>query len=117
MSIAPFFARGGIFIQHRSLQNGTLNNFTERGDLRVKCTITDLRSKEVINVDNGCRLGCVTDVEIDTCTGCLVSITVFCGRGVFGFCGRGEEIVVCWKDIVVIGDDTILVRKGGTKLP
>ena len=82
----------------------------------MKCTITDLRSKEVINVDNGCRLGCVTDVEIDTCTGCLVSITVFCGRGVFGFCGRGEEIVVCWKDIVVIGDDTILVRKGGTKL-
>jgi len=82
----------------------------------MKCTITDLRSKEVINVDNGCRLGCVTDVEIDTCTGCLVSITVFCGRGVLGFCGRGEEITVCWKDIIVIGDDTILVRKGGTKL-
>ena len=74
----------------------------------MKCTITDLRSKEVINVDNGCRLGCVTDVEIDTCTGCRVSITVFCGRG--------EEITVCWKDIIVIGDDTILVRKGGTKL-
>ena len=82
----------------------------------MKWTVTALRSKEVINVDNGCRLGCVTDVEIDTCTGCLVSITVFCGRGVFGFWGKGEEIVVCWKDIVVIGDDTILVRKGGTKL-
>ena len=69
-----------------------------------------------MNVDNGCRLGCVTDVEIDTCTGCLVSITVFCGKGVCGFLGRGEEFTVCWKDIVVIGSDMILVRKGGSRV-
>ena len=82
----------------------------------MKCTVTALRSKEVVNVDNGCRLGCVSDVEIDTCTGCLVSITVFCVRGIGGLLGRGEEITICWKDIVVIGEDTILVRKGGVKL-
>ncbi len=81
----------------------------------MRCTVTDLRAKEVVNVDNGCRLGCVTDVEIDTCTGCLVSITVFCGKGVCGFLGRGEEFTVCWKDIVVIGSDMILVRKGGSR--
>lgn len=75
-----------------------------------------MRAKEVVNVDNGCRLGCVTDVEIDTCTGCLVSITVFCGKGVCGFLGRGEEFTVCWKDIVVIGSDMILVRKGGSRV-
>ena len=83
--------------------------------ITLKCSITDLRSKEVINVDDGCRLGCVSDVEIDTCTGCLVSIIVFFGHGVCGFLGRGEEIVICWKDIVVIGDDTILVRRGGKR--
>ena len=82
----------------------------------MKCTVTDLRAKEVVNVDNGCRLGCVTDVEIDTCTGCLVSITVFCGKGVCGFLGRVEEFTVCWKDIVVIGSDMILVRKGGSRV-
>ena len=82
----------------------------------MRCTVTDLRAKEVVNVDNGCRLGCVTDVEIDTCTGCLVSITVFCGKGVCGFLGRGEEFTVCWKDIVVIGSDMILVRKGGSRV-
>lgn len=82
----------------------------------LKCSVEDLRSKEVINVDDGCRLGCVTDVEIDTCTGCLVSIIVFCGNGICGFLGRGEEITICWKDIVVIGDDTILVRKGGVRV-
>ena len=82
----------------------------------MRCTVTDLRAKEVVNVDNGCRLGCVTDVEIDTVTGCLVSITVFCGKGVCGFLGRGEEFTVCWKDIVVIGSDMILVRKGGSRV-
>ena len=82
----------------------------------MRCTVTDLRAKEVVNVDNGCRLGCVTDVEIDTVTGCLVSITVFCGKGVCGFLGKGEEFTVCWKDIVVIGSDMILVRKGGSRV-
>ena len=81
----------------------------------LKCSVTDLRSKEVINVDDGCRIGCISDVEIDTCTGSLVSIIVFCGHGICGFLGRGEEIVICWKDIVVIGDDTILVRRGGKR--
>lgn len=82
----------------------------------LKCSVADLRSKEVINLDDGTRIGSVCDVEIDTCTGCLVSIIVFCGHGVCGFLGRGEEIVICFKDIVVIGDDTILVRRGGVRL-
>ncbi len=82
----------------------------------MKCSITDLRSKEVINVEDGCRMGCVSDVEIDTCTGCLTSLFVFCGHGICGFLGKGEDIIIPWKDIIVIGDDTILVRRGGRKL-
>ena len=82
----------------------------------MKCSVTDLRSKDVINVEDGCRIGCVTDVEIDTCTGCLINIVVFCGRGIWGFFGRGEEIIINWKDIVVIGNDSILVRRGLLKL-
>lgn len=75
----------------------------------MNCSITDLRSKEVINAKNGCRLGQVCDVEIDTCTGALVSIIIW-GRGKgFGLFGRDEDIKVRWQDIEVIGDDTILV--------
>ena len=77
----------------------------------MRCSVTDLRTKEVINAKTGKRMGCVTDVEIDTCTGCLVSLCVFCGRGFCGFLGKGEETVVLWQDVVVIGDDTILVNK------
>lgn len=79
----------------------------------MRCSVADLRAREVIDMENGCRIGNVVDVEIDTATGCLLSIIVFCGRGVCGFFGRGEEIKVCWQDIVVIGEDTIIVRKAG----
>ncbi|MBQ8503011.1 MAG: YlmC/YmxH family sporulation protein [Clostridia bacterium] len=75
----------------------------------MNCSITDLRCKEVINSKNGCRIGQVCDVEIDTCTGSLVSIIVWGRPKGFGFFGREEDIKICWQDIEVIGDDTILV--------
>ena len=75
----------------------------------MNCSITDLRNKEVISSKNGCRLGCVSDVEIDTCSGCLVSIIIW-GKGrCFGLLRGSDDIKICWKDIEVIGDDTILV--------
>lgn len=43
----------------------------------MNCCLTDLREKEVINLKDGCRLGCVCDVEIDSCTGRLVAIIIF----------------------------------------
>lgn len=72
------------------------------------CRITELREKEVININDGSRLGCVGDIELDTCTGQLVSIVIF-GRKWLGFFGKSEDIIVYWNDIEVIGDETILV--------
>lgn len=75
----------------------------------MNCCITDLRSKEVINAKNGCRLGQVSDVEIDTCSGKVTALVIW-GRGkCFGLFGRHEDIKIHWQDIEVIGDDTILV--------
>lgn len=75
----------------------------------MNCSITDLRNKEVINAKNGCRLGCVSDVEIDTCSGCIVSIIIW-GKGkCFGLLPKDDDIKILWKDIEVIGDDTVLV--------
>jgi len=85
------------------------------------CRITDLHSKQVINTKTGCRLGCVSDVEVNTCDGRLVALIIW---GKTRFPGRhDEDIRILWKDIEVIGDDTILVcnsecvpcRKGAGK--
>jgi YlmC/YmxH family sporulation protein len=72
--------------------------------------VTDLRYKDVINVRNGERLGCVSDVEVDTCTARLVSIIIYGSCRWFGLFGREEDLVIHWCDIEVIGEDTILVN-------
>lgn len=73
------------------------------------CRINELKSKYVINVRNGSRLGYTSDVEIDTVTA-MVSALVIKGRlRLFGILGREENIVVGWSEIEVIGEDTILV--------
>ncbi|MBQ8783165.1 MAG: YlmC/YmxH family sporulation protein [Clostridia bacterium] len=70
------------------------------------CCIQELRNKDVICSSNGCRLGNVDDVEIDTVSGRLVCIVIF-ERG--HFFGKGCDIKIPWENIKVIGDDTILV--------
>lgn len=75
------------------------------------CRITDMHNKEVINVCNGHRLGCVDDVEVDTCTAQLVAIVIYGRSKCMGLMGREDDIIIGWKEIEVIGDETILVRR------
>lgn len=73
--------------------------------------ISDIMEKEVINVKNGKRLGFITDIEIDSSEGKLVSFTIV-GEGGRGFFSRHEDQVVFWNDILKIGCDTIIVNIG-----
>ena len=73
------------------------------------CRVTDLRHKEVINSTNGCRIGYVDDVEVNTENARVVSIVIFGRQKFFGFIGRGDDIVIKWENIQLIGEDTILV--------
>ncbi len=74
------------------------------------CKITDMHDKEVINICDGMRLGCVDDVEVDTCTAQLVSLVIFGRSKGLGLLGREEDIIISWKEIEVIGEHTILVN-------
>lgn len=71
--------------------------------------IADLREKEVINIKDGCRLGFVTDVEIDIRNGCITKIIIAGPCKIFGLFGRETEYVISWCDIKKIGDDIIIV--------
>ena len=75
------------------------------------CCVTDLRNKEVINKSNGCRLGFVNDIEVDVTCGRVTALIVFGRPRIWGIFGRCEDIRICWEDIEVIGDDTVLVTK------
>ena len=73
------------------------------------CRIDELKNKQVVCVNNGCVLGLVSDIELDTQNGTLTSIVIFGNYKLFGLFGRGEDIVIPWEDIQVIGNETILV--------
>ncbi len=77
----------------------------------MKCSISSLCDKDVITVENGLKVGTVTDVEFDTSTGSITAL-IICGKqGFFGMIGKTEDIRINWCDIEIIGDDTILVKK------
>jgi len=74
-------------------------------------TISELQVKEIISVENGEKLGHMTDLEIDVDRGRLLSIVIG-GKGkMMGLMGKDEEILIPWDSILKIGEDVILVKK------
>ena len=67
---------------------------------------TDLMKKEVVNVYDGCKLGYVYDLELDTLCGRINSI--FVARNVF--CRKKDCFIIKWEQIERLGCDTVLVR-------
>lgn len=71
---------------------------------------SELRCREVINICDGCRLGFVSDLEMD-CTGGNVCTLIVPGRPkFFGLLGRENDFVIPWGCIRRMGCDIILVE-------
>lgn len=70
---------------------------------------SELRSKEVINIGDGERLGFVSDLEFDPKTGRILSISVPGAYRILGILGKEEDVVIKWENIRKIGDDLIII--------
>lgn len=70
----------------------------------------DFKSKEVINISDGKRLGFVQDVCADLETGKITSIIVPGGNKILNMFTSENDIVITWDKIKCIGDDIILVE-------
>ncbi|MUV36211.1 uncharacterized protein JNUCC1_00012 [Lentibacillus sp. JNUCC-1] len=70
--------------------------------------LSELQIKEVIIVENGSRLGHISDLEIDERTGRITAIILYDKKG--GMFGKADELIIPWKHIVTIGTDVILVH-------
>lgn len=75
----------------------------------MSATFTDLRSKEVICVSDGRRLGFICDVRIKLPEGCIDAIIVPGPCKCFGLWGPHEDYVIPWQCICKIGPDIVLV--------
>lgn len=81
-----------------------------------RCNSEDFREKEVVNVCDGKKLGCVCEVEFNVCDGKLTAIIVPVEGGFLGL-GSKECLVIPWDKIVRIGEDVILVNGEGLRPP
>ncbi len=77
--------------------------------ITTRMSFCELKNKEVVNVQDGSLLGCVTDIEFDICNGNILSL-VLPGNGILASLSAKNKIIIPWCDIERIGKDTILVR-------
>lgn len=72
--------------------------------------LTQLHCKEVICVNDGKRLGYISDVEIEVPEGQVCAILVPGPCRFFGLFGRQEDYLIPWPAIRRIGPDIVLVE-------
>ena len=73
------------------------------------CNILDLKNKQVVSVETGTVLGFINDIEIETDSGEVANVVIYGKPKYLGFVGKEDDIVLPWKSIQVIGEETILV--------
>ena len=79
------------------------------GDQNMGQKGMDFKHKEVININDGKKLGFVQDVCADLETGTITSIIVPGSNKFMGVFLGGNEKVIQWENIKCIGEDVILV--------
>lgn len=77
----------------------------------MRCRISELRYKEIVNIENGIRFGFAGDVELDLVSGRACALIVPGRPRFFGLFGRGEDRVFPWECVKRFGEDIILVEQ------
>ena len=72
----------------------------------MEISYTDLRAKEVVNLQNGARMGKIVDMIIDSNGKNVLGLVVPGARKIFR---ASEDIFIPWCNIAKIGSDVILV--------
>ena len=75
----------------------------------MEFSFSELRAKEVVNTQDGRKLGKVCDILLCYPENRWIGLIVPNGRG---FSSRKQELFIDLKNIVKIGEDTILVNVG-----
>lgn len=71
--------------------------------------IADLRTRDVVSVNDGRRLGLIKDVELDLEEGRIRSLILPGMPRAWGLLGRTDDMVVPWERVKKLGVDVILV--------
>ncbi len=81
----------------------------------ARMTCTQLKRKDVINLCDGSRLGCFTEIEFDTCSGQICAVVLSRGSGLLSF-SKDSALILPWSKIECIGEDAVLVKIPASEL-
>jgi len=70
--------------------------------------LSELQSKDIVNLNDGKRMGKIIDVIIDN--GKIYNLVIEPKRFFLNIFRRGEEITIRWESIEKIGEDVILIK-------
>lgn len=70
---------------------------------------SELKCKDVINLKDCRKLGRISDLEFDQCSGQICKVIVSCGHKIFNAFNGEPDICIPYKDIKQIGPDIIIV--------
>ena len=76
----------------------------------MMCSVMELRYKEVVNINDGSCMGCVSDLEVDTTCARVRALIIYGRPRLLGLLGRKEDTVIPWEQIECIGEDAVLVK-------
>ena len=77
-------------------------------------TLTELRKKDVIQVQTGVNLGRADDLRLNEQTAQVEGIILFGRARLFGLLGRQPDLFIPWQEITQMGQEVVLVR---TEIP
>lgn len=75
------------------------------------CSLESIRSKEVIDITTGERLGYVDDAELNLEDSTVDALIIYGRERLFGILGRDDDLIIPCADICVIGKDVMLVKR------
>ena len=70
--------------------------------------LSDLQKKDIININDGTKIGNIIDIKIDESSGMIASLIV--ERGSFNIFSSKGEFEIRFDQIEKVGEDVIIVR-------
>ncbi len=74
-------------------------------------TLENIRTKEVIDIVTGERLGYIDDVEMNIGNSEVMALLIYGRHRLFGLLGKEDDIIIPCREIEVIGEEVLLIRR------
>ena len=72
--------------------------------------LSDIQSIDVVNVATGNKMGRIKDIDFDTNSGTIISLSVLTISKLRSFFSGDQLIIIPWEKVVKFGNDVIIVN-------